>query len=590
MSTKGVLATKTDVKIVESKADDPNSWTYSSKEVGISAGDTVVWRNSGKQDHTVTSESGAPEKFDSGNMKAGAVWERTFGKAGVFNYFCTLHPWMKATVTVAAAGGAAPPAGSHTSTRASTTKLPSTAGRTSTPTVKIVEGGMIDTHGVLGESSGSSLTARRRLAAALAAAIAPPHMRGAPQVRLAKTVFWFRLLLGVSAIAASPFLPGASSRQRWIFVLLVLFVWLPWAAALQVIARYSHRPAVQVASMVGDLLVLFAFQALITSVRVPVLFGYLLVVAFYAYMGGWAGGAVTGSATMALTLVAYMISAPDQRLDVFTLVILAGTIISISLLLHQATKEQRQAIDDLDRAYRLEKEAARRLDELNEVQRDFVAIAAHDLRTPLAVIIGIGSTVTTHWDRLSESQRLDLVSKVTTHADRLSRLVEDLLTVSKIESGVLDLERESVEVQPIVLEVITEFEERGSHIGIEIAPGQRVEANAEHLQRILRNLVANALSYGSEPVKVQARSTDGWLELAVIDSGPGVSESFVPRLFEKFSRADKKLSVASKGTGLGLSIVRGLAREMGGDAFYKANSPRGAIFGIRLPESAPTKE
>jgi signal transduction histidine kinase len=100
--------------------------------------------------------------------------------------------------------------------------------------------------------------------------------------------------------------------------------------------------------------------------------------------------------------------------------------------------------------------------------------------------------------------------------------------------------------------------------------------------------VTNAFNYGSDPVKVQVRSTNGWVELLVSDSGEGVPSEFVPKLFEKFARADKKMNRATQGTGLGLSIVRGLAKAMGGDAFYEPNRPSGAVFGVRMPQRTPS--
>ncbi|HLF69506.1 MAG TPA: plastocyanin/azurin family copper-binding protein [Actinomycetota bacterium] len=133
-----------EVKIVESKADDPESWKYDSSELNITVGDKVVWRNTGKQDHTVTSASNSSEKFDSGTMKAGVAWEKTFSATGVFDYYCTVHPWMKGTVSVAAVGAKAPAvshsksSGSHTSASA---KRPSASGtKKVAPNIKIVEG------------------------------------------------------------------------------------------------------------------------------------------------------------------------------------------------------------------------------------------------------------------------------------------------------------------------------------------------------------------------------------------------------------------------------------------------------------------
>lgn len=220
-----------------------------------------------------------------------------------------------------------------------------------------------------------------------------------------------------------------------------------------------------------------------------------------------------------------------------------------------------------------------------ETMRDFVAIASHDLRTPIAVISGIGATVRQQWHRLTEEERLDLVSRVERQAQHLARLVEDLLTVSKIESGFVELRTEQLDVSSLVSEVLTEFDERAREINIEIPEGTVMTTDPDLCKRILRNYLTNAFNYGAAPITLEVRSTKDWIELLVCDSGPGVPAEFVPRLFEKFARADKKTSKATQGTGLGLSIVRGLARAMGGDAFYEPNRPSGTVFGVRVPAS-----
>lgn len=145
-ATAGATSKTAEVKIVESKADDPESWKYDSNELNITVGDKVVWRNTGKQDHTATSASDSSEKFDSGNLKAGAAYERIFSAPGVFDYYCTVHPWMKGTVAVAAVGGKAPAvshsqshaAGTHTS--ASAKRASASGTRKVAPSIKIVEG------------------------------------------------------------------------------------------------------------------------------------------------------------------------------------------------------------------------------------------------------------------------------------------------------------------------------------------------------------------------------------------------------------------------------------------------------------------
>ena len=145
---------------------------------------------------------------------------------------------------------------------------------------------------------------------------------------------------------------------------------------------------------------------------------------------------------------------------------------------------------------------------------------------------------------------------------------------------------ERLEIATFVSEVVSELGDRARSIDVEVAEDAIITGDADLLKRILRNYLTNAFNYGADPIELSARPVNGWIEFRIADSGEGVPPEFVPRLFEKFARADKKISKASQGTGLGLSIVRGLARAMGGDAFYESNRPSEAVFGVRLPTSS----
>lgn len=217
-----------------------------------------------------------------------------------------------------------------------------------------------------------------------------------------------------------------------------------------------------------------------------------------------------------------------------------------------------------------------------EAMRDFVAIASHDLRTPVTILKGLSSTMLTHWERLTPEQVKDFVRKADRHADHLSRLVEELLLVSKLEAGVLEPNPRPVDIRALV-DVVLGAIEGGSRVSVTIPEGLEVVADADHLQRIVTNLVTNAFRYGGEPVALEVRDSDGFLTLAVSDRGAGVPKDFEPHLFEKFARADPKTSRSTEGTGLGLSIVRGLAVASGGRAWYEPNRPTGAVFGVRIP-------
>lgn len=226
------------------------------------------------------------------------------------------------------------------------------------------------------------------------------------------------------------------------------------------------------------------------------------------------------------------------------------------------------------------------LKSLNQSLREFVAIASHDLRSPLATVVGFTTTLTKRWASLSDQQRRDFVRTVDKAAHQTQRMVEDLLTVSSIEAGVLETRREAICLAEVTQQAIDSFVQSASRIDMCISREISVVADPDHLQRILVNYVANALKYGAPPIRLEAMAEGEWVAIRVHDEGEGVAEEFVPHLFEKFARAHAQATEAEKGTGLGLSIVRGLALANGGEAWYEPNRPRGSVFALRLPKTA----
>ncbi len=223
------------------------------------------------------------------------------------------------------------------------------------------------------------------------------------------------------------------------------------------------------------------------------------------------------------------------------------------------------------------------LQEVNRSMRDFVAIASHDLRNPLTSIIGYSEMLTGQWERLTEEARREFVAVIRRQGGHLNHLVDDLLTVSKIEAGALDVHADVVKLGNVMSQAIEGFTQRASTLTVE-APADLVAlVDPEHLYRILTNYVTNAFKYGAPPVAVEARAAGEWAEITVRDHGVGVPAEFLPRLFGRFSRSQDAATQAQKGSGLGLSIVRGLAEANGGDTWYEPNEPSGSCFGVRLP-------
>jgi signal transduction histidine kinase len=228
-----------------------------------------------------------------------------------------------------------------------------------------------------------------------------------------------------------------------------------------------------------------------------------------------------------------------------------------------------------------ERDAALELEMTNRSIREFVAVASHDLRTPIAVVKGYASLLATSGDSLAPDERTQHSEAILRQADHLATIVNDLLTVSRIDSGAVDPSPAATNLAAVVSDVVRDLG-RDGEVDVDVDERLVVWVDPDHATRIVRNLVENAGVHGSPPVVVTGVECDGAVELRVRDHGPGVSDAFVPRLFERFARAEIARANEKHGTGLGLPIVRGLARAAAGDAWYEPASP-GACFVVRLP-------
>lgn len=216
---------------------------------------------------------------------------------------------------------------------------------------------------------------------------------------------------------------------------------------------------------------------------------------------------------------------------------------------------------------------------------EFLAIAAHELRTPVAVVHGFASTLRDHWAQLEDPDRREMVEAMARGGERLSRLVEDLLTSSRLDSGALDVHPVALDLGEALAEAVTDLSATSaSPVSVTVEPlSIVVRADRGRLQQMLGNYLTNALRYGRPPFAVAATVSSDGAEVRVTDSGVGVPEELVGRLFDKFSRGSDR-----EGTGLGLYIVRELARAQGGDAWYETVPGGGSCFALRLPLARPS--
>ncbi|MDD5305989.1 MAG: ATP-binding protein [Deltaproteobacteria bacterium] len=225
---------------------------------------------------------------------------------------------------------------------------------------------------------------------------------------------------------------------------------------------------------------------------------------------------------------------------------------------------------------------------LETMRRDFVANVSHELRTPVAVIRANAETLLDGALGDPEAAR-GFLESLHRNAERLTRLIADLLDISRIEAGQYPLKPDAVALADATRRALEAMERAAADKRIALeseVPGDlAVVADARALEQVLANLLDNAIKYTQEDghVNVRARAVDGRVRVEVVDDGPGVEPKHRERLFERFYRADPGRSREMGGTGLGLAIVKHLVLAMGGEVGMESVEPRGSCFWFVLP-------
>ena len=233
-----------------------------------------------------------------------------------------------------------------------------------------------------------------------------------------------------------------------------------------------------------------------------------------------------------------------------------------------------------------------RLRRLEAVRRDFVANVGHELRTPLASIKGFAETL--REGALQDPKHsLEFLRTIEEHVDRLSKLVDDLLDLSAIESGHRAPRLGPVALAPLCADVARQLspQAEAAEVRVKVEPLEGIPpllADRDQLRQILVNLVDNAIKY-NEPggtVEVSAEPWKAGVRVSVRDSGVGIPDRDLPRVFERFYRVDKARSRDAGGTGLGLAIVKHLVEAQGGQISVESRQPGGSTFRFILAAAA----
>jgi len=240
----------------------------------------------------------------------------------------------------------------------------------------------------------------------------------------------------------------------------------------------------------------------------------------------------------------------------------------------------------------------RQLQMASENKSQFVSSMSHELRTPLNAIIGLTEMMVKNAARFGTEKAQEPLQRVNRAGTHLLGLINQVLDLSKIEAGKLELHLQTVALEPLFDEVIGTArqlaEQNNNRLVLDTHEGLgTVTIDAMRLRQILLNLLSNACKFTKQgEVKLKAQRVVGkrdWIEVAVSDTGVGMTPVQLSKLFEEFTQADVSTAQRFGGTGLGLAISRKLARMMGGDVTVTSEPGKGSVFTVRLPAGADTQ-
>jgi PAS domain S-box-containing protein len=255
--------------------------------------------------------------------------------------------------------------------------------------------------------------------------------------------------------------------------------------------------------------------------------------------------------------------------------------------------EQKNAEAQLVKALAAEKEAATRLRALHEMQNSFLQAVSHDLRTPLTSILGCALTLESSLDQeqISREDEHDLVGRIATNARKLHRLLTNLLDLDRMSRGIVAPNRDDVDMNQILASVLEESSTDTHSIQITSSGPVHAYVDAAQVERIVENLVVNAIRYtpAGTPIWVRATGDAESVLIVVEDAGPGIPEELRDSIFEPF-RQGNEVVTHNPGVGIGLSLVTRFAELHGGRAWVEEREGGGASFRVYLPFASATDE
>ena len=272
-----------------------------------------------------------------------------------------------------------------------------------------------------------------------------------------------------------------------------------------------------------------------------------------------------------------LISLVRRRVDAFTeheieLVGLLGRLVASAVQNIRAYEGERRTVDELRR--------------LSALRADFVSLVSHELRSPMAAVIGAARTLQLRWRELQPEQREAFLALIGDETNRLAALIGDVLDTSRIDAGTFTYRFTDVDVATLVADAVATAALGQDEVPVVAkldAPLPHIRGDADRLRQIVGNLVDNAVKYSpaGQPVEVSVVQRNGAVVVSVSDRGPGIRPEDQRLIFEKFGRVTDGSS--KPGTGLGLFIARSIAEAHGGELSVSSAPGRGSTFSVKLP-------
>jgi len=226
---------------------------------------------------------------------------------------------------------------------------------------------------------------------------------------------------------------------------------------------------------------------------------------------------------------------------------------------------------------------AERRRRLDAARSDLVSTVSHEIRSPLTSVKGFTKTLLAKWDRFTDEQKRQMLATVNDDADRVTRLLGELLDVSRIDAGRLRLRRQLIDLPAIVERVTDRFavDDPNGRLAVDLPAGMpQLYADPDKVEQVVTNLIENALKYSDGPVEVRGEVGHDEVRLTVTDKGPGIAAEHLDAIFTKFFRRSGE---RRSGTGLGLYITKGIVQAHGGRIWATSTVGQGSSFHFTLP-------